>query len=97
MSCGNEVRLTGIVKDKEALRYTPAGIPVVRCALAHQSTQTEAGQRTQARCIVPLQAAGDWAGRIASHPEDVELTVTGFLAQAGLRRSDLVLHVTKIE
>ena len=45
----NQFVLSGKLIELDALRYTPAGIPVVNFRLSHESEQIEAGAK-RARC-----------------------------------------------
>jgi primosomal replication protein N len=39
----NELRFTGLITEREVIRYTPAGLPIVNALLQHSSQQIEAG------------------------------------------------------
>jgi len=55
------VELTGRLVDPAELRHSPAGVPIARGLLEHESTQSEAGEAGAERSIrfrVGLSAAG---------------------------------------
>ena len=75
-------RLTILAKlaTKEALRYSPAGVPILNCRLVHQSEQIEAGLSRSVTCEIPAVAVGDIAVRLETKQAETELRFTGFLA-----------------
>ncbi len=83
--------------ELDALRYTPAGIPVVNFRLSHASEQIEAGAKRAVQCEVPglafeARSAPDGGGQARNAGE-----VTGFLAGKSRDSKQLVLHATNIE
>ena len=54
----NRVELTGRLVDPAELRHSPAGVPIARGLLEHESTQSEAGAERSIRFRVGLSAAG---------------------------------------
>ncbi|RTL51389.1 MAG: primosomal replication protein N [Rhodocyclaceae bacterium] len=90
-------RLSGVVLERGALRYTPAGIPAIEFRLAHQSEQMEAENLRKVECEMPCVALGPTANLIAAlKPGDI-IQVGGFLAARSLKVKSPVLHVTTIE
>jgi primosomal replication protein N len=57
----NRVELSGVLIERKALRFTPAGVPVTECLIGHQSEQLEAGSNRRVECEVPAIALGDTA------------------------------------
>ncbi|CAG4882556.1 Primosomal replication protein N [Georgfuchsia toluolica] len=94
---GNEVLLAGRLLERGAMRYTPAGIPVIEFRLAHASEQIEAGQSRQVECEMPCMALGQMAQLMADSKPGDGLTTKGFLAARSRNSRTLVLHVTQIE
>ena len=93
----NRVGLTAALIEREPVRYTPAGVPIVGLKLAHHSVQREAGvDRT-----VDLEIAAIAADRVALRIDRValgaELKLEGFLAPRRRNLKALVLHVTDFE
>ena len=50
----------------EAIRYTPAGIPLLSFVLQHASEQTEAGLKRKVECEVNAVALGNIATELAN-------------------------------
>ena len=97
MEAQNRIRITGTVTAIDAVRYTPAGIPIVELKLSHESTQTEAGRPRQVEVEVMALAAGESASKLARSPLGARLAVTGFLAHKGRSRVQLILHINDFE
>jgi len=93
----NQVKISGVLVNKQPIRYTPAGIPLLSFALQHQSEQIEAGMRRQVLCELMVVALGHLALEIAKISEASQVIASGFLAKRSLKSSQLVLHLNKIE
>jgi len=93
----NRVELTGVVSALDALRYTPAGIPIVELSLTHESPQVEAGKPRDLICEVMAMAAGQVALRLVQAQLGARIKVTGFLAHKGKSKVQLVLHINEFE
>ena len=89
--------LSGNLIELDALRYTPAGIPVVNFRLSHASEQTEAGKERAVECEIAGLAFEREARLIAAAKPGMQVKVTGFLAAKGRDSRQLVLHTTNIE
>ena len=83
--------------ELDALRHTPAGIPVVNFRLSHASEQTEAGHAREVQCEVSGMAFEREARLIAAGQLGAQVKVTGFLAGKSRSSRQLVLHATHIE
>jgi primosomal replication protein N len=94
---GNTVRLTATLAAMEALRHTPAGLPVVDFTLSHASRQSEAGNPRQVEFDMPAKATGEIAIRIAKMRAGSRIEAQGFLNRKHRMSRQLVLHVTNIE
>jgi len=79
--------------EREALRYTPGGLPIVRFRIDHQSMLSEAGSEREVTCRVNAVAIGDIARQIPAGDGDAVVAVRGFLCRAGMNDDRLVLHV----
>ena len=97
MEAQNRIELTGTVTAIDAVRYTPAGIPIVELKLSHQSAQTEAGRKRDVIIEVMALAAGEAANKLAKSPLGAQLRLTGFLAHKGKSRVQLLLHINDFE
>ena len=93
----NRVEVNGKITELGALRFTPAGIPVVEFRLQHESEQGEAGRTRKVQAEVPGIAFEAQARLIAGSKLGVEAKLAGFLAAKSKRSKRLVLHVTTIE
>jgi len=93
----NRVRLIATLIEREAIRYTPAGVPVVALKLAHQSVQAEAGVDRSVEFEMSAFAADRIALRLDRVPLGVSLILDGFLAARRRNTKALVLHLTEFE
>ena len=95
MSC-NRVELSGRLAALDAVRYTPAGIPIINFSILHQSSQIESGMERLVQCEVAAMAVGPLAEMIGKRKAEQECRVIGFLAARNRKSSQLVLHVNEI-
>ncbi len=95
MDAGNRLTLTCQLAARDALRYTPAGVPVVSFTVAHASRQLEAGAERGVALELACVAVEDAARTIAAAPLGIALELAGFLAPKAKTRRQLVLHVTE--
>jgi len=81
--------------ERSALRYTPAGIPVVEAQLQHLSQALEAGIARRLDFALDVIAMGDTAQRLAREELGSELALIGFLATRSRRSTRLRVHVVE--
>lgn len=85
----NQVELTGRLVDAVELRHSPAGVPIARALVEHESPQLEAGIERWVRFRVGLRAAGS---PVAETLESVHagemIRVTGVLLRSRQRNED---------
>ena len=93
----NRVELTGTLIERKALRFTPAGVPVMECVIGHCSEQVEAGSPRRVECEIQAVALGDAARWIQDATAGTPMRLTGFLAARSRNSKQLRLHVTTIE
>ncbi|MFT3733532.1 MAG: primosomal replication protein N [Rhodocyclaceae bacterium] len=93
----NLVRIAGVLKEREALRMTPARIPVLQFRLQHESTQVELEVERKTSCELGALAMGPLAQQLAAMPMGVAMVVEGFLAARSAKNQNPVLHVQKFE
>jgi len=93
----NSVILRGRLIEMDALRYTPAGVPIVKFRIAHESSQNEAGSARKVDCEVSGVAFETEAKLLASAPLGSEMSITGFLDRKGKTSQQIVLHATAID
>ena len=96
-SARNDLLIEGRIVERDSLRYTPAGIPIVRAMLAHSSEQAEAGGTRQVEVELACVAVEEDARLLAQAPIGVAVRVAGFLTRKSRTSRQLVLHATRIE
>ncbi|BEI33154.1 primosomal replication protein N [Polynucleobacter sp. HIN5] len=92
----NLLILTASLIAKDAIRYTPAGLPVIHCQLHHDGELSEAKQIRQVRMNVEAVAVGDVHRELLTMDLGAVAVFEGFLTQKTLRNERLVFHITKI-
>lgn len=93
----NRLVLSAVVDREDAIRYTPAGIPVLEMWLHHQSRQSASGFEREVSCEIQAVWVGEQAKVVAGSLAGQVVTVTGFLSQRSLRNPRLVLHIDCVE
>ena len=93
----NQVRLAGTVVAREALRHTPAGVPVLTFTVKHESTQVEGGVPRQVGLEIDAMAMGDLAQRMSALQAGQTVRLAGFLASRSRLSTRVVLHVNQFE
>jgi len=89
----NELSLVASILERDILRYTPAGIPIVGGLLQHSSTQTEARIARQVDFEITALAAGEISGRFANAELGAMYRFSGFLARKSRNSKALVFHI----
>lgn len=92
----NTFRLSAVLHKVGALRYTPAGVPVLDVVLKHESWQRDNGSPYLAK----FELAGKIIGSDAQawqHREGEQVDVAGFLAQRSLKTHYPVLRIQHIQ
>ena len=92
----NLLILTASLIAKDAIRYTPAGLPVIHCQLHHDGELSEANQVRQIRMNVEAVAIGEIHQELLTMDLGAEAVFEGFLTQKTLRNERLIFHITKI-
>ena len=93
----NRLQLQAVLIQREELRYSPAGIPVLGALFAHGSEQTEAGMQRKIELEISVLFAGKLAEAAARLNPGVRLNLAGFMAARRRQSKSLVLHVTEFE
>ncbi|MEZ5730451.1 MAG: primosomal replication protein N [Burkholderiaceae bacterium] len=93
MTGANSLTLSGELIEREALRFTPAGVAVLAAKLAHRSSQREAGFEREVGLEVSLVFADDQARRAEALALGATLELEGFLAPRRLNSPVMVMHV----
>lgn len=97
MERDNQFALNGCLTERDALRHTPAGIPIVHFRISHTSEQVEAGVPRQVELDLACVAVQEQAKLVAGAPLGVLMRLSGFLAAKSRSSRQLVLHINTIE
>jgi primosomal replication protein N len=93
----NAVTLDARLASRGFLRFTPAGLPALDFALAHESVQMEAGAERQVACELAGVALGPVARKLAEAAPGAHIRCSGFLARRYRTGSSVALHVNAFE
>lgn len=93
----NQLILTGQLLERDVIRFTPAGVPVLSVLIRHESEQTEAGGRRMVECEVSAIAIGDIAEQLNRIDISLTLTFSGFIAKRFKNSKSLVFHIVSID
>ena len=85
------------LQSRDNLRFTPAGIPVLDFALAHESTQMEAGSERRVACELAGVALGPVARALATLAPGANVRCRGFLARRYRTGISVALHVNEFD
>ncbi|WP_029148633.1 primosomal replication protein N [Methylophilus sp. 5] len=91
----NTLVIAAIVQSIEPLRYTPAGLPLLRLQLQHDSEQQEAGMNRKVQCVLPAMLIGEKASLPLQSGDHIK--VKGFLAQRSAKSTQVVLHIQELQ
>lgn len=89
----NQTQFVALICERDVLRYTPAGVPVVSAILMHRSQQVEAGVSRLVEFEIPAFAAGEISGRFSQAELGAAHQFTGFLAKKSRNSKSLVFHI----
>lgn len=89
----NQLQLWAEIVEREAMRYTPAGIPIINAKLRHASQQFEAGVHRLVEVEVSAIAAGGVAAQFEQLPLGMQHAFSGFLARKNRNSKTLVFHI----
>ena len=83
----------------EAIRYTPAGLPLLSFVLQHASEQTEAGLKRKVECEVNAVVIGEAANIFKKQNIQIgdNIKAKGFLAKRSAKSTQLVFHIEQIK
>jgi primosomal replication protein N len=97
LSGTNRLHLSARLVERDALRYTPAGIALLEFRVEHVSEQVEADTPRQVKLEMSCLAAERDARLLSQAQLGIEMELAGFVAPRGRSSRSLVLHVTEIE
>lgn len=89
----NQLVVVATIIERDILRYTPAGVPIVGATLQHSSQQVEAGVARQVDFEMAALAAGEISGRMSRAELGGTYQFTGFLAKKNRNSKSLVFHI----
>lgn len=93
----NQLRLIATIAERDVLRYTPAGMPIISARLLHSSEQVEAGIPRLVEFEIAVIAAGEISGRFSQAELGKSFQFAGFLARKNRNSKSLVFHITDFE
>lgn len=93
----NQLQLVAQVVEREMVRYTPAGIPIVAAKLAHNSQVVEAKIPRLVEFEISALAVGEISGRFSQLELGQLYHFIGFMARKNRNSKTLIFHVTDIE
>ncbi len=89
----NQLQILASIVERDVLRYTPAGIPIVLAKLLHSSKQMEAGIERLVEFEMSALVAGEISGRFNHAELGSAHQFTGFLARKSRNSKSLVFHI----
>ncbi|WP_427310005.1 primosomal replication protein N [Cupriavidus sp. H39] len=90
----NQLRLAATLAERDALRYTPAGVPVVNCILQYSGEAVEANTPRQVEFAIAAMGIGQVGQRLERLPLGTLLDCEGFLTRKHRNSKALVFHIT---
>ena len=89
----NQFQFVATILERDVLRYTPAGVPIVSATLLHSSQQMEAGAERLVEFEMAALAAGDISGRFSRAELGAVHQFSGFVAKKNRSSKALVFHI----
>jgi primosomal replication protein N len=89
----NQFQFVATISERDVLRYTPAGVPIVSATLSHSSQQVEAGVERLVEFEMSALAAGEISGRFSRAELGAVHQFTGFVAKKNRSSKALVFHI----
>ncbi len=92
----NRLLLSASLVERQALRYTPAGLPALNLSLQHEGLASENGQPRKVSLEIRAVGIGQVTQTLAAMALGSAGLFAGFLAPARNGRG-LVFHITSVE
>lgn len=89
----NDLKLLAELAERDAMRYSPSGVPIINAKLKHRSQQMEAGVLRMVELEINALAAGELASRMEQLPFEESFMFSGFLAKRNRNSKSLVFHI----
>ena len=96
-SATNHFELSATLIQRDVVRYTPSGMPVIDCVLHHASEISEAGQLRSVEVEAPAVAFESVALRLAACGLAQPYRFTGFVANRSRKSKRTVFHITQFQ
>ncbi|MGI4814040.1 MAG: primosomal replication protein N [Janthinobacterium lividum] len=92
----NRLQLEASIAERDAIRYTPAGVPIVSLVLHHRGEVSEAGVVRIVEMTLPAVAAGLSSGAVERLAFGQLARFIGFMAPKSRNARTLVFHITEL-
>ena len=92
----NRMVLSGVLTARDALRFTPAGLPALSITLTHEGTVSEDSQPRKVSMEIRAVGIGAVTQSLSKLSLGEASVYTGFLA-TGRNGRGLVLHITAVD
>jgi len=89
----NRLVIDGVLTQTQALRYSPAGVPIAEAVLTHQGMS----DTRQLVCELTVQASGSLAGQLAKLAAGTQVKLEGALNRRSVNSRQLILIVTDLD
>jgi primosomal replication protein N len=89
----NQFQFVATILERDVMRYTPAGVPIVSATLLHSSQQMEAGVERLVEFEMAALAAGEISGRFSRAELGAVHQFSGFVAKKNRSSKALVFHI----
>lgn len=93
----NRLEVVAVLAERDVVRYTPAGIPIVNARLQHESQQTEAGIERLVEFEMAVMAAGEISGKLNKATLGATFKFIGFIARRNRNSKSLVFHIVDFD
>jgi primosomal replication protein N len=93
----NHFTLTASLVSKDAIRFTPAGLPVIYCQLEYRGEVIEVNQQRKIQMNVEAIAIGPVHQALLQMDLGAQAVFEGFMAPKTLRNQRLVFHINHIQ
>lgn len=92
----NRFELSASIITIEPLKYTPAGLPLIRLQLGHKSELNDAGFMRKLEMHIRAVAIGDIAKVIVKCQPQAKLNLRGFMAPIKKDSDYLIFHIQEL-
>jgi primosomal replication protein N len=93
----NRFQCVATLAERDVMRYSPGGVPIVAARLLHQSELQEAGIKRVVEFDMPALAAGSIAAKLEQADLGAVFRFKGFIARKNRNSKSLVFHLIDFE